>query len=270
MKPSRLLGLSSSLGAAVLLGVSALPETATAATVLFHGAGLSDALAGADGNVLSHLQGRYGAANVTYMRGEDAPPDGSAATGFDLVVISSTLNSGTVRNKYEATPVGLVNWEQALFRQAAGEFNMSVGGATGNNVTSITINNPASPLAAGLSGTISVFNQPSTTQLGSGALGAGVSLVASAADGDAAGSAAIFAADVGDALLGDGTAENPATAAGRRVMFFIQDSSFDNLTPEGVALFNAATDWAAGIPEPSATLLALAGAATLLARRRRG
>ncbi len=71
----------------------------------------------------------------------------------------------------------------------------------------------------------------STTQLGTGPLGGGVNLVASSADGV---NHAIFSADLGDALLGDGSAQSPAVAPGRRVMFFIQDSSFNDLTPDGI------------------------------------
>lgn len=239
-------------------------DSAFAVDILFHGADV-EATAGADGAVFDHLKSRYGADNVTYMQGDMAAADGSTADAFDLVIISSTLNSGTVRGKYADTTVGLMNWEQALNRQAAGEFNMSVGGATGEAQTEITIVDPTSPLAAGLSGSVTVFDAPATTQWGTGALGAGVNLVASSADGA---NHAIFSADVGDALLGDGSPQSPDIAPGRRVMFFIQDSSFNNLTAEGLSLFDAATDWAA-VPEPSSSLLGLLAASTLLLARRR-
>ena len=167
--------------------------------------------------------------------------------------------------KYADTTVGLVNWEQALNRQAVGEFNMSVGGATGDAQTELTIVDPSSPLAAGLSGTVTVFDSPATTQWGTGDLGGGVNLVASSADGV---NHAIFSADIGDALLGDGSAQSPDVAPGRRVMFFIQDSSFSNLTADGLSLFNAATDWAA-VPEPSSSLMGLIGGCFFLLARRR-
>ena len=239
-------------------------QTTFGQKVLFHGADV-DATFGADGNVFNHLKTRYGDANVTYMQGDMAAGDGSSADGFDLVIISSTLNSGTVRGKYADTPVGLMNWEQALNRQRVGEFNMSVDGATGNDQTEIVITDPSSPLAAGLSGTVTVFNSPSTTQWGVGNLGAGVNLVATSADGV---NAAIFSADVGDALLGDGSAQSPAVAPGRRVMWFLQDSSFDALTTDGLAMFDAATDWAM-VPEPSSAALGLIGLCALMLRRRR-
>ena len=169
------------LAFALALCASQAPP-ALAVDILFHGADV-EATFGADGAILTHLQTRYGADNVTYMQGDMAAADGSSADGMDLVVISSTLNSGTVRGKYADLPIGLLNWEQALNRQAVGEFNMSEGGATGENQTEIIITDPSSPLAAGLSGTVTVFDSPSTTQIGTGPLGAGVNLVASAADG---------------------------------------------------------------------------------------
>ena len=44
------------------------------------------------------------------------------------MIISSTLASADVRNKYENSTAGVLNWESALMRQAAGEFNMTVNG----------------------------------------------------------------------------------------------------------------------------------------------
>ena len=59
---------------------------------------------------------------------------------------------------------------------------------------------------------------------------------------------AILAADVGEAIYGNGTAGSPATAAGRRVFFFMSDFGFFDLSADGVKLFDAAIDWAAADP----------------------
>jgi hypothetical protein len=232
---------------------------AAGATILFHGPNAT-ASAGDDAAVLTHLQDAYGAANVTYMQGSAAAADGSSANGYDAVVISSTLASGDVRNKYEDTTAGVLNWESALMRQAAGEFNMSVNGRTLDAQTQINIVDPSHPLAAGLSGTVTVTTSPLTMSFGTGDLGAGVSLVAQGVTDPL--DRAITAADVGDALLGNGSAENPAVAPGRRVMFFLQDSNFGDLTPEGLMLFDAAVAWV--VPEPTTFVLGAMGMLGLL------
>ena len=241
---------------ASMMAVSAV-QPAAAATILFHGGG-AGATSGGDAAVLAHLQSVYGVDNVTYMQGEMAAADGSSADGFDAVIISSTLGSGTVRNKYEDLPKGLMNWEQALMRQRGGEFNMSENGQTQGDQTQIEIVDPTHPLAAGLSGVVTVADAPGTMSFGVDNIGAGVSLVATSVGGDSA----IFAADVGDALLGDGSAGNPATAAGRRVMFFLENSNFSDMNANGLALFDASVAYV--VPEPSTFVLAALGLLGLL------
>ena len=237
-----------------LAAVALDASVAVGATILFHGPNAA-ADAGDDAAVLTHLQSVYGAANVTYMQGSAAAADGSSANGYDAVIISSTLASADVRNKYENTTAGVLNWESALMRQAAGEFNMTVSGRTLDAQTQINIVDPSHPLAAGLSGVVTVTTSPLTMSFGTGNLGAGVSLVAQGVTDPL--DRAITVADVGDALLGDGSAENPAVAPGRRVMFFLQDSNFGDLTPDGVKLFDAAVAYV--VPEPASIVLCLFG-----------
>ncbi len=52
--------------------------------------------------------------------------------------------------------------------------------------------------------------------------------------------AAIFAYEKG------ATMDYETLAPARRVMFFLDNDTFTNLSPAGVALFDAAVDWAAG------------------------
>ena len=59
---------------------------------------------------------KYGEENITYMQGASAADDGSTGADFDGVVISSTLGSGTVRNKYEDSTTPVLQWEEALVR----------------------------------------------------------------------------------------------------------------------------------------------------------
>jgi len=253
--------------AAAVAGLLALPPSvARGATILFHGKNAT-ASAGSDGALLARLQSMYGASNVTYMQGSAAAGDGSSAAGYDALIISSTVNSGDVRYKYEDATQGVMCWESAVFRQQAGEFNMSVGGSASTGHTQIDIVDPSHPLAAGLSGTVTVTSAAELMMYGTGALGGGVDLVASTTTG---GYPAISAADVGDALLGDGTPENPSVAPGRRVMFFLHDTTFANLTPDGLKLFDAAVAYV--VPEPTTlalSLLTLVGLLGARGRRRR-
>ena len=244
------------LGLAIAMWLIFGPARITRATnVLFHGANV-DATFGDDAAVLSHLQSLFGADNVQYMQADMAATDGSSAMGFDAIVISSTFFSTTLRDVYEDTPVGVLSWEQALTRLYPGEFHLSTWGRTATTQTQIDIVDPTHPLAAGLSGTVTVFSTARTMSLGTGVLGPGVSKVA--APTSAPGDHAIMAADVGDLLLGDGSPGNPTRATGRRVMFFLEDQNFRDLTPEGLALFDAAVQWVA-IPEPSSLILAAVG-----------
>jgi len=209
--------------------------SANAAMILFHGKNAT-ANAGSDGAILARLQSLYGASNVTYMQGSAAAADGSSAAGYDAVIISSTIASSDCRGKYQDATQAVMTWEAALAKDDTGDFQMFQTHYSGSGHAQIDIVDPTHPLAAGLSGTVTVSSAPDMMQYGRDGLGGGVDLVASTTGGDHA----ILAADVGDALLGDGSPGNPSEAAGRRVFFFLHDSTFANLTPDGLKLFDAA------------------------------
>lgn len=242
-------------------------SSADAAKILFVG-NSGGPTSGADGAVMTHLTDRFGSAavlgdeGVFYMQGSASATADAALV--DAIIISATLGSGSVRGKFQDVPQGVLNWEQALTRQRAGEFNLSENGATSGNQTQIDIVDPSHPLAAGLSGTVTVTTSPQTMSHGNDGLGAGVVLVANlTVDANEHG---IMAAEAGADLLGGNT------AAGRRVMFFLENNNFDELTPDGILLFDAATDWTINvIPEPSTFVLAALGLLGLLGfgRRRR-
>jgi hypothetical protein len=204
-----------------------------------------------------HLETAFGADNVDYMQGSVAPADGSAASGYDVLYISSTMASGDTRDKYEDSPVGIVNSENALVRDdSVGNYFLSDSGGNRDNyvneVQKINILDPGHPLAAGLSGEVTVFNSLTGNwwQFAQGNLGAGVVRVAETLLTDVGTDPqhAILAADKGAQLLGDGTPGKPATAAGRRVFFFLSDTGSFDLTADGFKLFDAAIQWAAEEP----------------------
>jgi hypothetical protein len=233
-----------------------IADSAHAIKILMHGREAAPSFRD-DPITFAHLQSVFGAENVTYMQGSVAPADGSAVNGFDVLYISSTMASSDTRDKYEDSTVGIVCSENALIHDNnIGNFMLSDAGGNQDNINdrqTINILDPTHPLAAGLSGEVTVYDSPIAEwwQFGTGDLGAGVDLIADMVlPGDPAPPAqhAIFAADGGAALLGDGTPGRPATAAGRRVFFFMSDFGSADLTADGMKLFDAAINWAAEKP----------------------
>jgi hypothetical protein len=232
-------------------------DKAQAIKILMHGREASPSFRD-DPITFQHLETVFGAANVDYLQGSAAPADGSAVNGYDVLYISSTMASGDTRDKYENSLVGIVSSENALIHDNnVGNFMLCDAGGNQDNVVDrqkINILDPTHPLAAGLSGEVTVYDSAVANwwQFGTGAVAPGVNLIADmvlpASDPMPPAQHAILAADIGAALLGDGTAGRPATASGRRVFFFMSDFGSADLTEDGKKLFNAAIQWAAEKP----------------------
>ncbi|MFT7515921.1 MAG: hypothetical protein ACI9QL_005156 [Candidatus Omnitrophota bacterium] len=239
-----------------------------ATLILFAGSTAGTPTSGADPAVFTFLEGRYGAANVTYMQTSAVTP--LVAEGFDGVVVSSTPGSGDIRNKFPNMNVGLINWEEAVMDSGGGEFGMSTVLMTKSTTTTMLSLAPH-PITAGLPSSITFATAGET--LNSASLFTGITSIATALDGTGVGNSALFIAEAGDAVNPlAGTSGNIAPA--RRVMFPITDNTFNTLTPEGLQLFGQAVDWIANvdmIPEPgSGGLLVLGGLVVGVCRRLRG
>jgi hypothetical protein len=257
----------------VAVGISMwIVDSAQAIKILFHGreAGAGDPpepTFRGDPAAFDHLQAVFGEENVDFMQGIDAAADGSSANGYDVVFISATMASSNTRDKYEDSPVGIVIGEHANTSCCTvGNFAMvTMTGDSGGGTkirNEIDIMDPSHPIAAGLSGHVRFVSSdvPSNDpilgtqwgQYGAGPLGAGVVEIARWDTTDQPlpdpVERVIFAADVGAALLGDGSPGVPATAAGRRVFFGGGDYLGSDLTADGYKLFDAAITWAAAKP----------------------
>jgi hypothetical protein len=158
----------------------------------------------------------------------------SSATGKAIVLISGTVVSGDVNTKFRDTTVPVVCLEQAVLDdlRMTGTINGTDYGSAGTQST-LTITDPNSPLAAGLTGNITLASAARTVYWGKPA--ATASVVATQTGN--ANRALIFAYETGAQMVG-------MTAPGRRVGFFLSETSSDNWTNEIWDLFDAAVDWA--------------------------
>jgi fibronectin type 3 domain-containing protein len=182
---------------------------------------------------------------------EDAASSSTDAAGKKLVVISRSVGSADVASKFDAVAVPVILNEGALFQEMR---VCSADAATLGAQTTLTVANPSSPLAAGMSGAVVVVDQPASLTVGAALPSADVALVAAGG----ASQAAVFGYDTGAALTS-------GTAPARRVVFFLDDpgngstATAQVTSDAGWQLFGAAVSWAAG------TTGAVPGAPTSLA-----
>lgn len=167
---------------------------------------------------------------------ESATPD--AARDADLVIISSTVSSKNVRPGWRTLDKPLVTWENDLLDDLAmtGKRHDADFGETGNERYVWLVNAPH-PIAAGLpAGATNVYGKQAPMSWGKPGLGA-ITIATVYGQPD---KASVFAYEKG------ATMDYEALAPARRVMFFLDNDTFANLSPAGLALFDAAVDWAAG------------------------
>jgi glucose/arabinose dehydrogenase len=165
---------------------------------------------------------------------------GAASTTADanekgLVVVSSTVNSADVADKFRTTLVPVITWESALMDNLGMTSGASGQQGTASNQTQLRIVSSSHPLAAGLSGTVTVTNAAANFTWGkpnANAARVAVRTVDST-------QYVVFGYERGAAMPG-------LTAPARRVGFFLENSTAASLTAQGWALFDAAVKWASG------------------------
>jgi glucose/arabinose dehydrogenase len=190
----------------------------------------STTLNAADTAVRNRLQG---AGHIVVVRSDTGAVTADAA-GKALVVISSTALSNNVNTKFRTVVNPVLVWESGLFDDlgmtAASESDL------GTAVSSqLTVAQPAHPMAAGLSGTVTVTSSAQTFNWGRP--NANAVVVARVAGSTTRG--AIFGYEKGVGMPG-------LTAPGRRVGFFLEDATASALTTAGWSLFDAAVRWGSG------------------------
>jgi hypothetical protein len=229
-----------------------------------------------DRDLVAHLESRGHTVDVFDTRPEDRDEQIAEAEAHDLVYIAESADSWTLTPsedfvfngeayiKNVATPMIVAEaflfddfamtadtiWEDwgHTFRDETPEPALQDGD------DSLVIKDPAHALAAGLRGTVPVYNDIHNVNYGFiPTMGTGVNVVATV-DG-APDYATLFVYEKG-ATLEDGT-----TAAERRIGFFlgqagipagqrVGDPQWDNLHANGIALLDAAVDYALGLVTP--------------------
>ena len=225
---------------AALLASVGITQSQAQLRVLFIG-GQPDAAQGADPIVFERLQERFGVDNVSYIAsGESATED---ADEVDVVILSSTPGSGSIRTKFRDVPQGVINWEEALSEVARdGNFAFNDGGRPKSQQTEMTVLDTGNYITAHLDpGDFEMFSQDVETWGVDGELAETVQVLVQQIDD---GLPTVTIAEEGSALLGD------VVAVGRRVQFPMTDASSEFLTDEGWEMFLRAVEWAGKADKP--------------------
>jgi hypothetical protein len=154
----------------------------------------------------------------------------------DLVIVSSTVSSKDVAPGWRTLAIPVLTWENDLLDDFAmtGKRHDVDFGETDKERYLWLVNAPH-PLCAGLAaGIANVYRKQAGMSWGKPGLGA--SIIATIYSQPE--KAAIFAYETG------ATMDYESLAPARRVMFFLGNDTFTNLSADGLRLFDAAIDWA--------------------------
>lgn len=181
------------------------------------------------------VKARLEALNHTVTVKDGASATTADATGKALVLISSTVTPTSVGTKFRTVTVPVITWESGSFNNMGmtGSTNKDFG--TKSTQTQIAITNSGHPLAAGLSGTVTVVSAGKTFDWGKPSANA-LSIATIAGD---ATKTAIFAYEPGAVMVG-------LTAPARRVGLYLYDDTAVSFNANGTALLDAAIKWARG------------------------
>ncbi|MDE1179048.1 hypothetical protein [Paraburkholderia sp.] len=190
-----------------------------------------------DDKVRAHLEQR--GMTVT-MVDQSAPV--SASEGEDLVIISSVVSArDMVGTAFRDVPVPLLTWESDLFDSL--RFTGQKKGEDFGEVSKehyVNVVNAPSPLAGGVAaGKRWVY--PRDDEMGWGRPAPGATVIATICGEPT--HAVLFGYEKG------ATMDYDFIAPARRVAVFLGNRSFEKLSPDGAAMFDAALDWAVTPPQ---------------------
>lgn len=230
-------------GLPLLAGViMSFPGRAFSANVLFvvGGSGSQVTLNTSDTRVKSLLDAK--GHNVTLMYAVNATS--ASASGKALVLVSATVNSADVAAKFKSVAVPVLNWEPFIFDDmamtASGTNTPNVEYGTVTNITQVVVNLPSHQMAAGFNGGVAVYDAVRSGTFGK----PGVNAIKVAVAASDASKIQIFGYEAGASMVG-------FSAPARRVGFFLDDLSGENLSGNGEVLFQAAVNWAMSVFQPA-------------------
>ena len=189
-----------------------------------------------DASVMSRLQSLGHAVTVV----ADAASTASSANGKDLVVISESVNSGNVGNKFNLVAVPVVVFEPWVYD------NLGLTGTVAATDYGFTQSQTqlrmtgTHPLTAGLTGNVTVGSSASSFSWG---IPGAAAVVAATLRNDAS-RPTIFAYEAGAQLA------NGLTAPARRVALYPNTGTTTRWNANGQNLFSAAVQWAVNGPPP--------------------
>ncbi len=186
---------------------------------------------GADEAVRSRLEGAGYVPVVKVPRLATA----ADANGKAVLVISSTILDTALGTRFRTSIAPIVTWETHLFDDLGLTPAASGNAGVTGNQRRLDIVRPAHPLAAGLSGRVTVTT--ASTSFAWGKPAATAAVIARLTGNT--GRAAIFGYERGAAMIG-------LAAPARRVGLFLGDATAGSLTTQGWQLFDAAVRWASG------------------------
>jgi hypothetical protein len=197
----------------------------------------SDTLTRGDSAILDRLRALGFVVSII----ADTMVTADSAEGADFVFVSRSVQSPEIMASFRDLPVPLFVTEYNLYADLGmtPHGSASSGGDT-LEATQLTIDDPAHPLAAGFSGTVTVLTA-GKGQYGFGVPGGDATVVATLVDEPQG--CAIFAYEKGSAMI-------DLTAPARRVGYFLDIQASTRLTAEGWTLFDAAVKWTAGTCAP--------------------
>jgi len=183
------------------------------------------------------VQNRLIRAGFTVTLKQDTAAASGDANGKVAVLVSVSVSDASVNTKFQATTTPVITWEPLLYDDLK---MTTAAGGTSSSQTSLSITNPAHPLAGGVSATAAVTSSP--TSFGYGTPLASGTVIATIYP---AGQTAVFGYEAGASTV------TSFTLPGRRVALF-NAGAF--LNTRGWALFDAAVNWATQ-PRPRALLV---------------